>query len=103
MSKLTNIMIIFLKYPLLFLTNQALKDDYRKLINIFINKIEKKTDINTIKTEINSEIEYYISMHKVLLKQDEIEYFKFLICTSIINSQKCSYIEMSQNYKFAKL
>ena len=86
MSKLTNIMIIFLKYPLLFLTNQALKDDYRKLINIFINKIEKQININTLKTEINSEIEYFIAMHKVLLKEDEVDYLKFLI-------QFISYVE----------
>ena len=90
MSKLTNIMIIFLNYPSLFITKQALKNDYNKLINIFINKIDKKIDINTLKIEINREIEYFVSMHKVEFTPDEINYFMFLI-------QFIAYIETLSN------
>lgn len=79
MSKLTNIMIIFLKYPLLLITNESLKDDYRKLIKIFINKIEKKVEINTLEKEINREIEYFLCMRRVDFTLDEVNYFKFLI------------------------
>ena len=90
MSKLTNIMIIFLNYPSLFITKQILKNDYNKLINIFINKIDKKIDINILKIEINREIEYFVSMHKVEFTPDEINYFMFLI-------QFIAYIETLSN------
>lgn len=86
MSKLTNIIIIFLEYPLLFIKDKALKNDYSKLINIFINKIKEKNELYTLEKQINLEIEYFLSMHKVEFTPDEVNYFIFLI-------QFVSYIE----------
>lgn len=87
MSNISNIIIIFLKFPLLFIKTETLKNDYLKLINIIINKINEKIDIHLIQQQISMEIEYFIAMHKVTFKQNEIDYFLFLI-------QFVSYIEI---------
>ncbi len=72
MSKLTNIIIIFLEHPLLFIKDKALKNDYSKLINTFINKIKEKNEFYTLKKQLNLEIEYFLSMHKVEFTPDEV-------------------------------
>lgn len=94
MSKLTNIIIIFLEHPLLFIKDEALKKDYSKLINTFINKIKEKNEFHSIKKQINLEIEYFLSMHKVEFTPDEVNYFMFLI-------QFISYVE-TQSKKHSK-
>lgn len=87
MSNISNIIIIFLKFPLLFIKSEALKNDYLKLINKIINNINAKIDIHIIQNEISKEIEYFVAMHKVTFEQTEIDYFVFLI-------QFVSYIEI---------
>lgn len=86
MSKLTNLIIILVQYPLLFINEKTLKDDYLKLINPFVNKINNKIEIGILKEELSLEIEYFLAMHKVTFKQNEINYFTFLL-------QYISYVE----------
>lgn len=87
MSKISNIIILFLKYPLLFIKDNTLKNEYLKIITTIINKINGKTDINIINKEVNLEIEYFVAMHKVAFEKNEVDYFLFLI-------QFISYIEI---------
>jgi len=86
MTKINNLIIILLQYPLLFIEKEALKEDYFKLINPFVNKINNKIEINILKEQINLEIEYFIAMHKVVFNQKEVDYFIFLL-------QFISYVE----------
>lgn len=91
MTKINNLIIILLQYPLLFIEEETLKKDYFKLINPFVNKINNKLEINILKEQINLEIEYFLAMHKVVFNQKEIDYFMFLL-------QFISYIEtLSKN------